>query len=170
VWGQLDALPTAYSRRTCRLAFTACGSSLWALTTDGDVLRFCCATGALAQRIMQPHRHSCSVLLPVPSGCALLTGGADGLVKVWALDGTADSDNGSGRCSKSPAGGLLALTAARAAAAATQQAREAPVLAHQSFVGHPGAVEGEKGARCGPPSCTTPWRARLGALVACLNP
>jgi WD40 repeat protein len=116
-----------------RLAFSPCGRSLWGLTSAGDaLLRFDAEAGRLLQRIANPHRHSCSAFAFACGGSLLVTGGGDGLVKVWQLP---EGGGGSG-------GGVVE------AASGEQQQQQQPFAVeerhppHKAFVGHPGALRG----------------------------
>ncbi|KAI8472679.1 MAG: hypothetical protein J3K34DRAFT_519551 [Monoraphidium minutum] len=129
-----------------RLLFSEDGASLWGLTTCGDVLRFDARAGRLLQRVAAPHRHGCRAAALAAGGRALVTGGADRLVRVWDLTVTA---------ADAPSGGAV-------------DERPPP---HQSFVGHPGAVRdvtflGDELIAAGEGDATTLWRLAPRPRVA----
>ncbi|WIA37015.1 hypothetical protein OEZ86_013999 [Tetradesmus obliquus] len=127
-----------------RLEFSGDSQDLWASTVEAStqddsssggpscsVLRFCANSGSLLQVLPNPHGAAAVTAFALdPCGALLATGGADHLVKLWAISSRQE----------------VAAAAAQAAQQGRQEQQAAghvSVLpAYQSFTGHSGAVTG----------------------------
>ncbi|WIA16802.1 hypothetical protein OEZ85_013742 [Tetradesmus obliquus] len=129
-----------------RLEFSADSQDLWASTVEASVqddsssggpscsaLRFCANSGSLLQVLPNPHGAAAVTAFALgPCGVLLATGGADHLVKLWAVSSRQEL-----------AAAAQAAQQGRQEQPQQQAAGPVSVLpAYQSFTGHSGAVTG----------------------------